>query len=343
VQVIIPLAGKGTRLRPLTHLVPKPLIKVAGRPVLDWVMDRLEGLDVEELIFITGHLKAQVETYVRKRYAIPSRFIEQKVQDGTAGAVNLARPAVHGPVMIIFVDTVFDADLSVVKTSSDDGIIWAKEVEDYQRFGVVVTDAKGYMTKIIEKPKEPISKLANIGLYWIRNVEQMWQGIDHVLASPRNKGEWFLTDAFQWMIERGARIRTAEVAGWYDCGTVETTLETNRILLEQQLPDGTLPGRASVGGKKRKTAARQFSPSVKIVEPVYIDADVVIDESTVGPNASIEAGTVIHGSTVTNAIVGQRCRIEHCHLDGAMLGDDVVVKGFRGGGALGAHSEVRAG
>jgi glucose-1-phosphate thymidylyltransferase len=343
VQVIIPLAGKGTRLRPLTHLVPKPLIKVAARPVLDWVMDRLEGLDVEELIFITGHLKEQVETYVRKRYPIPSRFIEQKVQDGTAGAVHLARPAIHGPVMIIFVDTVFDADLSIVKSSTDDGIIWAKEVEDYQRFGVVVTDANGYMTKIVEKPKEPISKLANIGLYWIRAVDQMWQGIDHVLAAPQNKGEWFLTDAFQWMIERGAKIRTAEVAGWYDCGTVETTLETNRILLEQQLSDGKVPGWASAGGKKRTTAARRFSPSVQIIEPVHIDADVVVEESTVGPNVSIEAGTVIHGSVVMNAIVGQRCRIEHCQLDGAMLGDDVTVMGLRGSAALGSHSEVRAG
>jgi len=342
VQVIIPLAGKGTRLRPLTHLVPKPLIKVAGRPVMDWVMDRLEGLDVEELIFITGHLKEQVEAYARKRYPIPSRFIEQKVQDGTAGAVNLARPAVHGPVMIIFVDTVFDADLSVVKGSADDGIIWAKEVEDYQRFGVVVTDAKGYMTKIVEKPKQPISKLANIGLYWIKAVDQMWRGIDHVLAAPQNKGEWFLTDAFQWMIERGARIRTAEVDGWYDCGTVATTLETNRILLEKQLPDGKA-GEGATGQRKRKTAGRKFSPSVKIVEPVYIEADVVLEESTVGPNVSVEAGTVVHGSVVTNAIIGRNCRIEHCRLDGAMLGDDVVVTGLHGGAALGSHSEVRAG
>jgi glucose-1-phosphate thymidylyltransferase len=342
VQVIIPLAGKGTRLRPLTHLVPKPLIKVAGRPVMDWVMDRLEGLDVEELIFITGHLKEQVEAYARKRYPIPSRFIEQKVQDGTAGAVNLARPAVHGPVMIIFVDTVFDADLSIVKGSSDDGIIWAKEVEDYQRFGVVVTDAKGYMTKIVEKPREPISRLANIGLYWIKAVDQMWQGIDHVLASPQSKGEWFLTDAFQWMIERGARIRTAEVAGWYDCGTVATTLETNRILLEQQMPGAKVPRRLS-GAPRRTTAARRFSPSVKIIEPVHIEEDVVLEESTVGPNVSIEAGTVVHESVVMNAIVGQNCRIEHCQLDGAMLGDNVVVTGLRGGAALGSHSEVRAG
>ena len=339
-QVIIPLAGKGTRLRPHTHLVPKPLIKVAGRPVMDWVMDRLEGLDVEELIFITGHLKDQVEAYARKRYPIPSRFIEQRVQDGTAGAVHLARPVVHGPVMIIFVDTVFDADLSIVQRSTDDGIIWAKEVEDYQRFGVVVTDAQGYMTKIIEKPREPVSKLANIGLYWIRAVDQLWEGIDHVLGAPSNKGEWYLTDAFQWMIERGARIRTAEVTGWYDCGTVAATLETNRILLEKEMPGGPS---AAGGPRRRTTASRRVSPSVTIVEPVHIDEDVVIEESTVGPNASIEAGTVIHGSVVTNAIVGRSCRIEHCRLDGAMLGDDVVVTGLRGSATLGSHSEVRAG
>ena len=184
-QVIIPLAGKGTRLRPHTHLVPKPMLKVAGRPVMDWVMDRLHGLDVTELIFITGHLKEQVEAYSSTRYGFPARFIEQKVQDGTAGAVNLARPYVDGPVLIIFVDTVFEADLTLINRTDADGIIWAKEVEDYQRFGVVVTDADGYMTKIVEKPKEPISKLANIGLYYIKAVDSLWQGIDHVLARAR--------------------------------------------------------------------------------------------------------------------------------------------------------------
>src|SRR3982751_2282005 len=186
-QVIIPLAGKGTRLRPHTHLVPKPLLKVAGRPVIDWVMDRLEGLDVTELIFITGHLKEQVEQFARARYRIPSRFIEQKVQDGTAGAINLARPFVRGPVLIIFVDTVFEADLGLINRADADGIIWAKEGEDYQRFGVVVTDAKGYMTRIVEKPSTPISKRANIGLYFIRNWKLLLEGIDWVLTQPPNK------------------------------------------------------------------------------------------------------------------------------------------------------------
>jgi glucose-1-phosphate thymidylyltransferase len=323
-QVIIPLAGKGTRLRPHTHLVPKPMLKVAGRPVMDWVMDRLTDLDVTELIFITGHLKEQVEAYARSRYAIPQRYIEQTVQDGTAGAVNLARPYVHEPVLVIFVDTVFEADLTLINRTDADGIIWAKEVEDYQRFGVVVTDAQGYMTRIVEKPSEPISRLANIGLYYIRAVDSLWQGIDHVLTRPKNKGEYFLTDAFQWMIEHGKRILTAEVGGWYDCGALGTLLETNATLLEQG-------------------AARQVAyPGVTLHDPVYIEDGVVIERSEIGPNVSIEGGTRIIDSRIRNAIVGRDAVLTGAELDGALLGNAVVVSGFRGSATLGDHSELAA-
>jgi glucose-1-phosphate thymidylyltransferase len=328
-QVIIPLAGKGTRLRPHTHLVPKPLLKVAGRPVMDWVMDKLEGLEVSELIFITGHLKEQVERYARERYAIPSRFVEQKVQDGTAGAVNLARPFVKGPVLIIFVDTVFDADLTLINRSPDDGIIWAKEVEDYQRFGVVVTDAGGHMTKIVEKPQEPVSRLANIGLYYIADVAALWDGIDHVLRSPRNKGEYYLTDAFQHMIEHGRRIRVAEVTGWYDAGALGTTLETNALLLE----------RTAGGQVDRRTGGH--GDGATVVEPCYIEDGVTIERSTVGPNVSVVAGTVIRDSVVSDAIIGARCTILGSALRQAMLGDDVIVERFTGGGSFGSHTEVR--
>lgn len=338
-QVIIPLAGKGTRLRPHTHLVPKPLMKVAGRPVMDWVMDRLRDVPVEELIFITGHLKEQVEAYVHQRYRTPARFIEQKVQDGTAGAINLARPFVTGPVLIVFVDTIFEADLTLAKTCQDAGIIWAKEVEDYQRFGVVVTDADGYMTRIVEKPKEPISKLANIGLYFIRDVDALWQGIDQVLASPPVKGEWYLTDAFQWMIEQGRRIKTAEVGGWYDCGALGTIIETNRLLLQKTVGTGVT---GAAGPGRRRTAPRRFAPGVTIIEPVIIEDEVVIEQSTIGPNVTIEAGTVVAESTITDAIIGKRCRIERCRLDEALLGDDVTVSGLRGGASLGSDAEVRA-
>jgi glucose-1-phosphate thymidylyltransferase len=323
-QVIIPLAGKGTRLRPHTHLVPKPMLKVAGRPVMDWVMDRIEGLGVTELIFITGHLKEAVEAYAKDRYGLPCRFIEQKVQDGTAGAINLARPYVTGPVLIIFVDTVFEADLTLISRTDADGIIWAKEVEDYQRFGVVVTDAKGYMTKIVEKPSTPISKLANIGLYYIRDVAALWAGIDQVLAAPANKGEYYLTDAFQQMIEHGRRILAAEVGGWYDCGAPGTLLETNGVLLEK-------------GAARR----REF-PGVTVVDPVYIEDGVVIERSTIGPNVSLEAGTRIADSVLRNAIVGRDSVIASSSLDGALLGNRVKVTGLRGDASLGDDSELHA-
>jgi glucose-1-phosphate thymidylyltransferase len=321
-QVIIPLAGKGTRLRPHTHLVPKPMLKVAGRPVMDWVMDRLDGLDVEELIFITGHLKEEVERYATGRYGIPARFIEQTVQDGTAGAVNLARPYVNGPVLIVFVDTVFEADLGLITRTDADGIIWAKEVEDYQRYGVVVTDDQGYMTQIVEKPSEPISKLANIGLYYMRDVETLWAGIDHTLAKPAFKGEFFLTDAFQYMIDQGRKILAAEVGGWYDCGKLDTLLETNEILL-------------AAGAARR----RDF-PGVTIHDPVYIEDGVTIERSEIGPGVSIEAGTTITDSTVRHSIIGRDNRLTGVSLDGAMLGNRVEAAGIQGQASLGDDCQV---
>ena len=321
-QVIIPLAGKGTRLRPHTHLVPKPLLKVAGRPVMDWVMDKLQGLQVSEIIYITGHLKEQVEQYARARYPYPSRFIEQKVQDGTAGAINLARPHVTEPVLIIFVDTVFEADLTLINRTTADGIIWAKEVEDYQRFGVVVTNPEGFMTRIIEKPSTPISKLANIGLYYIKDTAALWRGIDHVLQSPANKGEFYLTDAFQHMIDHGRKILTAEVGGWYDCGKLDTLLETNETLLRQ--------------GHARR---REF-PGVTIHDPVLIQDGVAIEQSVIGPNVTLEAGARVVNSRLEHVIVGQKSTVLDSTLHHSMLGDRVSVRGLKGTTTLGDDSEI---
>src|SRR6266568_2816598 len=231
-KVIIPLAGKGTRLRPHTHIVPKPMMKVAGKPVMSYILDDLKKLGgVDQIIYITGHLKDKIEAFALSSIDVPSVFIEQKIQDGTAGAVALAREYVDQPVLIIFVDTIFDADLTKVKGVDADGIIWVKEVEDYQRFGVVVTDKDGNMTKIVEKPKTPISRRANIGLYYVRNWKLLFEGIDRVLQQPKNQGEYFLTDAFQYMIEKGAKIKVIDVHGWYDAGKIETMIETNQAML----------------------------------------------------------------------------------------------------------------
>jgi glucose-1-phosphate thymidylyltransferase len=325
-KVIIPLAGKGTRLRPHTHITPKPMLKIAGKPVIDYVMEDLERLgNIEQVIYITGHLKDKVEEYARKKYPFPSVFIEQKVQDGTAGAVHLAQPYVDQPVFIIFVDTIFDADLSVVNRTDADGIIWVKTVEDYQRFGVVVSDDAGNMTKIVEKPSTPVSKRANIGLYYIKNWKLLYDGIDHVLKQPKNKGEYYLTDAFQYMIERGAKIKVVDVEGWYDAGEQGTLLETNRTMLER--------GRAK--------APKSVPDGVKIVEPVYIEDDVTLRASTIGPNVSIGAGSTVEQSELRDTIVGTGATVSNSKLALSMVGDAAVVDGVTGRLNVSDHSVVK--
>jgi glucose-1-phosphate thymidylyltransferase len=329
VKVVIPLAGKGTRLRPHTHVTPKPLLRVADKPVMDYIFDDLRDLGVGEAIFITGHLKEQVEAYVRRQYPeFNARFIEQEVQNGTAGAIQLAAPYVDEDLLIIFVDTLFDADLSVVKTLPDDvaGVIWAKEVEDYQRFGVVLTDDEGYMQRIVEKPKEPISKLANIGLYYIRDWKLLFEGIEHVMNSdPGGSGEYYLTDAFQYMIDHGGKIKTLAVEGWYDAGKPETLLETNRHVLS------TSRGRRP-----------EEHPGVTVHDPVHVADGVTLEDAEIGPNVTISAGTVVRGSKLRDCIVGARSTIEACDLHDSLIGDEVRVRGVTGQVDLGDNSAVDA-
>jgi len=325
-KVIIPLAGKGTRLRPHTHLVPKPMLKIAGKPVMAYILEDLERLGgVDQVIYVTGHLKEKVEQYARTQFKLPAAFVEQTVQDGTAGAVKLAQPFVDQDVLIIFVDTIFETDLSVIKTTDADGIIWVKEVEDYQRFGVVVTDEDGNMTKIVEKPDTPISKRANIGLYYVKNWKLLYEGIDWTLKQPKNKGEYYLTDAFQYMIDKGAKIRVIDVEGWYDAGKIDTLLETNRVMLEK--------------GHARKPKATDGST---IIDPVYIEDDVVLRGARIGPNVSIGRGSIIEKSELRDTLVGSNTKIVGSILENSLIGDSAVIEGVKGELTLSDHSEVRS-
>jgi glucose-1-phosphate thymidylyltransferase len=330
VKVIIPLAGRGSRLRPHTHTTPKPLLRVGGRPVMSYILDDLLELGVDEIVFITGYLKETIEKYVRDEYpGLTVHYVEQPVQNGTAGAVQLAEPYIDSDVLIIFVDTLFDADLSLVKRLPEDcaGVIWAKEVEDYQRFGVIVTDDDGNMKRIVEKPTDPISKLANIGLYYIRDWRLLFKGINTVMAGPTGKsGEYYLTDAFQFMVDHGAKIRVGEVAGWYDCGQIETLLETNRHLLEtgrQRGPDGCRDSR--------------------IIPPVRVAEGVTIEDSEIGPNVTIEQGCQIRGAKLRDTIVGANTIIEKSELHSSLIGDEVVLRGVNGQVSVGDQSQVDGG
>ncbi len=329
-KAVIPLAGKGTRLRPHTYITPKPLLRVGGKPVMSYILDDLQELGIEEIVFVIGYLGDVVKEYMATEYPdIRPQYVVQEVQDGTAGAVKLAEPYIDDEMLILFVDTLFDADLSMVKSLSSEwsGVIWAKEVEDYQRFGVIVTDEDGAMTRIIEKPKDPISKLANIGLYYIRDHELLFKGIDEALNSPPGpSGEFYLTDAFQYMVDQGSKLLTAPVEGWYDCGKPDTLLGTNEHLL-----------RTTRGG----VAPSVLVEATVLGEHIRIEDGVTLEGSTLGSNVTIEAGARIVNSSLRRCIIGPGAVIENSVLRDSIIGGHSSIRGFDGSLSVADHSVVR--
>ncbi|MBC7232081.1 MAG: nucleotidyltransferase family protein [Chloroflexi bacterium] len=308
-KVIIPLAGFGTRLRPHTYTKPKPLVSVAGKPVLGHILDKLTDLDIEEIIFIVGYLGDQIRDYVTANYHFPARYIEQKELKGQAHAIYLAKEHIAGPVLIIFVDTIFETDLSAIAQESADGIIYVKEVDDPRRFGVVMLE-NGFITKLVEKPASPVSNLAVIGLYYVKNSQMMIECIDELIRKDiKTQGEYFLADAFQLMIDRGAKFIARTVEVWEDCGKPETVLHTNRYLLEH-------------GGAQEIETENSV-----LIPPVYIEKTAVIKDSVIGPYVSVAGGAVIIRSIIRDSIINEFAHIEDANLSQSLIGKDAHVRG----------------
>ena len=329
-KAIIPLAGKGTRLRPHTYHTPKPLLKVGGRPILSYLLDDVIALGVSEMVFVVGYLQDVLREYIATEYPdLTAHFVVQEVQDGTAGAIALAEPWADEDLLILFSDTLFDADLGLVKRLPADeaGILWAMEVEDYQRFGVIVTREDGTMERIVEKPSEPISRLANIGVYYIRDHELLFEGIHHTLeAEPGKGGEFFLTDAFQYMVDHGARLRTAPVSGWYDCGKPETLIDTNRHLLE-----------TTRGGVDPAADVQD----AEVVEPVRVEEGAVVRGGRIGPNVTVERGARLVNAILRDTLVGAEAHVEEAELRESLVGHRARVEGVRGRISVAADSVVQ--
>ena len=339
-QVIIPLAGKGSRLRPHTITKPKPLMPIAGKPILAHILDDLKNLNVNEIIFITGYLKEKIEEYVKKNYDYKCRFIEQTKMDGTAGAIKLAQEFIHEDVLIIYADTIFETDLRVIDKakieSNVDGIIWVKEVEDYSRFGVVVKDANNFMIKIVEKPKEPISKLANIGVYYVKNYTLMFEGIDYIYKYDIKLGnEYFLTDAFSYMINQGSKILTCEVTNWYDCGKFETMLDSNRLILSKYHHDD---GENYL--KEQNLHARKNVINSIIIDPVFIGNNAYIENSVIGPNVSIADNSHIVKSIIEDSIIDNDSKLIGIKLKNSTIGEKVLLTGKFKKLNIGDYSEI---
>jgi glucose-1-phosphate thymidylyltransferase len=330
-KAVIPLAGKGTRLRPHTHHTPKPLLKVAGKPVLSYILDDLVVLGVDEIVFIVGHLRGTVEAWIATEYPdLNCHFVVQEVQDGTAGAIALAEPHIDEDLLIIFADAVLEVDYGLTERLGSEygAVLWAKEVEDYQRYGVIITNADGTMKRIVEKPSEPVSKLANIGLYYIRDHQLLFEGVRHTLAAdPGPSGEFYLTDAFQYMVDNGSKLITAPVDGWWDAGKPETLLETNAHLLERR------------GGIDPTAVVEQ----AEIVEPVRIEAGVSVRGGTVGPNVTLEAGAQVEDSQLSNCVIGAGASIRRCVLHDSLIGANSELSGTSGRLLVTDDSVIEAG
>ncbi len=345
-KVIIPAAGLGTRLRPHTHHRPKPLMPVAGKTVLGHVLDKLAGLEIEELVFIVGHLGEQIEQYVAANYPFKARYVVQDELKGQAHAIALARDFIDGPLLILFVDTIFEADLASLARLSSDGVIYAKPVENPKRFGIVTLNEYRFISEFVEKPDLPRSNLAVIGLYYVKDGPWLLRAIDELIAADRQtKGEFYLADALQLMIDQGARLEAWPVTVWEDCGTWPAILQTNRYLLGQldhHVAPGTLGDGAVALPPVHIGAGSRITHSV-VGPNVYVGDDCQIACSVVGPSVSLANHCAVTGALLDDSIVDAGARLDQVALSGSLIGAAARVRGQAQRINVGDSSEIDAG
>lgn len=310
-QVIIPMAGFGKRLRPLTHTRPKPLVNVAGKPVLGHVLDSLSELDITELLCITGYLGEQIENYIKKHYTIPARFFVQQELNGQSPAVYLCRDYASGPVLVIFVDTIIQADLTALRDEIADVVTFVQEVENPSRFGVAKLGPDGWATRLVEKPEgTQHGNLALVGFYYVHEAQDLMSAIKAQLEREiQTKGEYYLVDAFNIMLDRGSRMRVQEVDVWQDCGKPETVLATNRYLLDH--------------GRDNSNEIR--SNNCIIVPPVNIHPSARIERAIIGPHVTVAAGCKIQDAVIRDSIIDEGAEVRIALLEQSLIGRDALV------------------
>ena len=327
-RIIIPMAGYGTRLRPHTWSKPKPLVSVAGKPVLGHVLDMFADVpDVDEIIFIVGYLGEQAETFMAENYPdTPTQFVVQEEMLGQSHALWLAREYLQGPICMVFVDTLIDADLSGLAQEKADAVAWVKQVEDPRRFGVAEVDAKGYVQRLVEKPDDMSNNLALVGFYYFKEAEQLVRAIeDQMETGSQLGGEFYLADAINVMLDQSMKMRVETVDVWKDCGKPGDLLETNRYLLDNQ--------------RDNTSEAAQREGAI-IIPPVFIHPTAEISESVIGPHASIGPECVIQRSIVSNSILEAGVFVQESILVESIIGREARVVGRSLRLNIGDHSVV---
>jgi len=321
VKVIIPVAGKGTRLYPLTHTVPKPLIPVAGKPVLGHMLERLVPLKPDKITLVVNPgTQGMVEEYAER---VAPGLVECRAQDvplGIAHAVQ-AGGIEGGPLLVILGDTIIDAPLTDWISEGD--FIGVKSVEDPRRFGVVELDGQGRIVSAVEKPDEPKTNLALVGLYYVSDGMSLKRAIDQLIASDmRTKNEYQITDALNLMLKEGWRPHAREIEEWFDCGKISALLESNALLLAKYPPEvPSLPG-------------------VEIVPPVSIDPTASVVGGRIGPHVTVMERATITRCELADCIVGSGASLEDCSMKNSVMGRNTVIRGFKGSLSVGDDSVV---
>jgi len=322
-KVVLPMAGWGTRMRPHTWSKPKPLVAVAGKTALDYLLEMFHSLpnaQEAEYVFIIGpHLgEEHIPAFISAQYPnLKAHYVVQREMKGQSHALYLARQHLAGPMLLCFADTLLETDFSFLEGERSDGVAWVKAVPDPRRFGVAEVNTQGQITRLIEKPPGLENNLAVVGCYYFRRAQDLINAVEEQMRrNLQLRGEFFLVEAINILIERRAVLRVQAVDTWLDTGTIEATLETNRYLLQRQPP------------------ARHWTapPDVQVIEPSFIHETAQIRSSVIGPYASIGAGCVVSGSRIEESIIDSGCEIRAAFLRRSLVGARVRVQG-RGGEA----------
>jgi len=327
-KAIIPVAGAGTRLRPHTYTQPKPLIPVAGRTIISFIIGQLKAVGVKDFVFVIGYLGEKIQDYIEQHFPnIQKTFVQQQVRQGLGHAIFSTREAVSDTdeIFIALGDTICDVDFKLF-LDQPTSCLGVKKVEDPREFGVVELDDTGIVKRAIEKPRIPKSNLAMVGLYKIKEVEALMAALEYNMQNDvRTLGEFQLTDGIMRMIEQGVQFSTVPVENWFDCGKKEILLETNARLLDKE-------GYAS--------ADLPTYYNTIINHPVSIGSECVIENSIIGPHVTIGSNTRITNSIVNESIIGSYASINDIVLKNSLVGNDAAITGLTQSLNIGDNTEI---
>lgn len=312
-KAIIPVAGAGTKLRPHSYSQPKALIPLAGKTVLSIIIDQLREAGITEFIFIVGYFGDKIRDYVKNKYPdLKTHYVHQTDRQGVGHAIRLTKNIVNKEeVFVVLGDSICEYDVNEV-VNSPYSMIGVRKVDDPRDFGVAEIEEGGFIHHVVEKPNIPKSNMAIVGVYKIKESEQMFQCLENnIRQGLRSHGEYSLTDALDCMIQMGVKFKSFKVENWFDCGRKDTLLESNATLLKKFAV---------------KTDAAQFENTV-IVQPVSIGAGCTIKNSIIGPDVTVGENTIIEDSIVKNSIIGSFSNLFDIVLDDSVIGSDTNLRG----------------